>query len=91
MFRNTFQQVCFSTLDTEHDVRELDKTFGNINPFSTRRLYLDGKQKRISHIPSQPLKMGTNQNNFHFHDWKGDSHDLEGLFDWSKGFQDWLH
>ena len=32
--------------------------------------------------------MGTNQNNFL--DWKGDSHDLESLFDWSKGFKDWL-
>ena len=32
--------------------------------------------------------MGTNQNNFP--DWRGDSHDLESLFDWSKDFQDWL-
>ena len=39
--------------------------------------------KRVSHIPSQPSKMGTNQNNFP--DRKGDSHDLKGLFNWSKG------
>ena len=32
--------------------------------------------------------MGTNQNNFP--DWRGDSHDLFGLFGWSKGVQNWL-
>ena len=35
-----------------------------LNPLSTKRLYLDGLQKEVLHISSQPLKIGTNQNNF---------------------------
>ena len=36
----------------------------------------------------QPSKMGTNQNNCP--DRRGNSHDSKSVFDWSKGFQDWL-
>ena len=51
-------------------------------------IYIDGQQKRVSHIPSLPSKLGTNQNNFPV--LRRYSHELESLFDYSKSFQDWL-
>ena len=54
----------------------------------TRRLYIEGLQKSVSHISSQPSKMQTYQNNFN--GWRVDLHDLESRFNWPKGFKDWL-
>ena len=56
-------------------------------PFEDQASTYKWLKKRVSHISSHPSKIDTNQNNLITGE---DSHDLESLFDWSKGFQDLL-